>query len=840
MTLKISTDISKTNDVLLNSETQNQNNLNQKINSIVQEILENNSFDIEKLITNHFNFSDDIVKCQILSNLLKIDSEHVNKITKINIINERFRYEIAQEFCKSNNTCLNLQNFNLSEEHQLIIAQEQINNQTNSFRITNFNLSEEGRYKLALKVSNKVGVQKFLWTIHNYDLSEKYRMLLADKLLEQDPYFFSEQIGNFDLPHEKIKEIADKLLKTNPEALSTNLHNFFPNNNIKEKEYFQDQLILLSPFFNPWKEPKEMSLNELKKLRKIFLKQPHLICELPINLSRHFCADLLINGMVYQSSLLNQKEDFSKLLSRFSSQINKEKEQNIKKQFDHSIFIVISFLIYFMDIPNNDKDNLIEKFNANHSIFKDHRKLISLLHLLLELIIQHTLSTEQRKNILLHLFEEKLNPSNLNKKIYLLHSLFKMNKHEIIVVKKELSLKEIENYCIQDLFFKELQIEKTEELLEKFKKNIFDKFDNPLSVYIYLSKIKQLPEDEQKLMIPVYKEIILSIIQDTYDNFRYSRDPHFKKLADEFKVKKEILNKWTFSSKKTKLTIKNSSTEIIPKNERLKIFLKDRLIQAHHIKNLETEYPILSEFLKSDTPVDKYISLLNTQLQTKPEPSFEMELLLFCKDENHDLTELKKIVDSNRGFDIFKLDLNEFIGSSSPKNNFLYTKFYIEMTNDFSNILELGRQTGGCQNIDGSPNFNKCLLGYVFGKNRILAIKNSKNEKMIARCIVRLLWDETDKKPVMFMEKIYSLNPATQHIQYFLDFAKTIAKDQGLILLLSKHFNDVSSKKNNDYPNELVSYGSYAPFEYSDSNSDGITEGKYKCKGLYPPKETDN
>ena len=50
------------------------------------------------------------------------------------------------------------------------------------------------------------------------------------------------------------------------------------------------------------------------------------------------------------------------------------------------------------------------------------------------------------------------------------------------------------------------------------------------------------------------------------------------------------------------------------------------------------------------------------------------------------------------------------------------------------------------------PNLNKGLLGYlVDGKNRLIAIKEG--DKMIARCMLRLLWD--GEQPVIYREVFY-------------------------------------------------------------------------------------
>ena len=57
--------------------------------------------------------------------------------------------------------------------------------------------------------------------------------------------------------------------------------------------------------------------------------------------------------------------------------------------------------------------------------------------------------------------------------------------------------------------------------------------------------------------------------------------------------------------------------------------------------------------------------------------------------------------------------------------------------------------------VDGNTFFNKNLLGYVIdGKCRMIAVKD-KNGCVVARSLIKLLWDDVKKTPVLFFETPY-------------------------------------------------------------------------------------
>ncbi len=146
----------------------------------------------------------------------------------------------------------------------------------------------------------------------------------------------------------------------------------------------------------------------------------------------------------------------------------------------------------------------------------------------------------------------------------------------------------------------------------------------------------------------------------------------------------------------------------------------------------------------------------------------------------------------------------------------------IHSTDNPEDILLCGTELlGSCQKVDGDPTLNQGLVGYLRnGQTRLLAIKD-KEGCIVARRLIRLLWNEQQQKPVLFLERLYSNidNPGLDDA--LLEEAKKMAKrlDCPLTCL------NLPGKKLEDYSDPLQSLGGSAP-EYVDG-AGGLREGPY-------------
>lgn len=890
MTLKLSSNsnidpLNKQKDLLLQKE----NEINIKIERIAKNIIikmeQDNlgeHLDIDKLLIEEIQISDEKHQYLVAEKILNKNPKQLAYIIdKFQKINEIHRYEFANKIidkipnythcsflsrCKLSNEDLKykiamkifekdlnrfakiMQFLNLSDKKISELIDTIIANDLKSFVL---NIEEIKQYKNITFTKEKLSdiadklMERFpdllALNIDHFEFSDEKLLETAQKLIEKAPKELTRNIRKFRLSHKNLFSFVLRLYKMVPKELIENFDNFFRSGYTDQMKSIQEKLLLLSPSLIcfPFCISIQNLLKEFPLLKDMIGDIQNQICKSlrEKKYSNIFKdVDKLIFGMIYQSYLINPQE-FKLLIEKSFTPINSQKKLT-KKTFDHSKFKEIYFLIYFMDLPPETKETFIQQFNCYHRCFRDGRNLKLFVELLKELIFEHNFTSKQRKNILSQIFDKTKDQLDLKQRLSLLITLIQMKAWEKISEESFVSAQELEQ-IYSDIFFKELQIKRTKELLDNFEKNVLKKFRDPSSILVYLSKILMLPEKEKNTIFSFYKEFILSIIdgKEKYDEFRLIKDPHLKKLREEFNVSKELIEKWVFINKSELLTFEKISDNAKPKNEIFKEFLKDRLIHNKHIINLESKCPSTYEFLTTDKTVDECISLFKKSVDEKSKKEkdyqLDLELLLSCKDPSHDFVLLENIITKDPDLLTFKTDIIEFKALSSNNKSLTKTKLIIEVSKDPQDILQLGRETGGCQNIDANPSVNKCLLGYVVGKNRIIAIKDQTDGKMVGRCIARLLWDDTAKIPVIFIEKVYSLNPDPQVKESLLMFASKIAKEMGLKLVISKcFFEDPSKQEKNSYPNELFSYGFSDLYEYSDSSERGITDGEYNCTGI--------
>jgi hypothetical protein len=136
-----------------------------------------------------------------------------------------------------------------------------------------------------------------------------------------------------------------------------------------------------------------------------------------------------------------------------------------------------------------------------------------------------------------------------------------------------------------------------------------------------------------------------------------------------------------------------------------------------------------------------------------------------------------------------------------------------------------------CQSLYSAGSQNRALLGYVLdGKYRALLFTNE-NGEILARRMMRILWDEEGETPVLFLEKEYLSEdrPSKAARKGLVDFAISRAKELGMPLVCES--SSVERAGNEPYTHQLESYGCVAPCEYVDTNRIGLSEGEYTIYG---------
>ena len=250
----------------------------------------------------------------------------------------------------------------------------------------------------------------------------------------------------------------------------------------------------------------------------------------------------------------------------------------------------------------------------------------------------------------------------------------------------------------------------------------------------------------------------------------------------------------------------------------------------------QTIQKFMDQLNKAVTDKHRHLSIPD-ELQQRLQ--FQKDLIDLCKTEKKPLPQqiflLKKIRKELVLFNEKEFS-NDVVGeiNALEKQVQSYDKYSLINTDRFDLMLLSGTELpGSCQRIDGDPILNKCLLAYPMdGKNRIIAVLDS-DKKLVARSILRLLWDPKNNRPALMQERIYS-NDANPRVSSSLDeFAKIQAKKLGVPLYIADAQGTGEA---------LQSFGSVAPWEYVDSAEGVHPLGQFiisKTRLVYDPNKVE-
>lgn len=174
------------------------------------------------------------------------------------------------------------------------------------------------------------------------------------------------------------------------------------------------------------------------------------------------------------------------------------------------------------------------------------------------------------------------------------------------------------------------------------------------------------------------------------------------------------------------------------------------------------------------------------------------------------------------------LGINEAEVKASEEN--AKPRYRVVETIDPCDLLLIGTEVQSCQKIDGNPEHNKALVSYLInGEIRVIAVKAG--NKIIARAVIRLMWDEKKQRPVLLQERVYSNIEDPDIAIAINDMAKEKAKMMGLCLVSKIISTDVP------YDGKVTFSKGRAPFIYSDA-AGGVQSEPFSienCFVLYEP-----
>lgn len=146
----------------------------------------------------------------------------------------------------------------------------------------------------------------------------------------------------------------------------------------------------------------------------------------------------------------------------------------------------------------------------------------------------------------------------------------------------------------------------------------------------------------------------------------------------------------------------------------------------------------------------------------------------------------------------------------------------IGCTDNYWDLFMCGTETFSCQRVNGTPSINKHLMDYPMdGKIRLVAIQEP-DGTILSRCIIRLLWDTDNKRPVILQEKNYYRTADPDFEKRLNAYCEKFAKSLDVPLYRA-------GGKKNQSPVSLKSFNSVAYCEYVDSvgTHRAETDGKY-------------
>lgn len=248
----------------------------------------------------------------------------------------------------------------------------------------------------------------------------------------------------------------------------------------------------------------------------------------------------------------------------------------------------------------------------------------------------------------------------------------------------------------------------------------------------------------------------------------------------------------------------------------------NKLPEYHRIKAIEALTAYVIAVLNRTYKADRYDPETNIHLKTLFEgrDALRAEWIKGDKVEEADLIGASSSAASSGSSDM--VESPAFSEQKNVKDNPLGDDDRIDIidTDEAEDILLCGDEVlGSCQRLNGNPNLNKGLLGYLLnGQTRMVAVKDHGTGKILGRCLLRLLWDETHEKPALFQERCYFGNVAdVNRIETLLD---RMCSRRAAAMDCQLYKTDMHPK--------LTSLGGTAPFEYIDNQRIGIiTDGKF-------------
>jgi len=490
------------------------------------------------------------------------------------------------------------------------------------------------------------------------------------------------------------------------------------------------------------------------------------------------------------------------------------------------------------------------------------RDFLELLFLLSKYSIQQLASSEIA-TILKILTSVEKNPYLFSKTVCMVRDIIHFGRLEKLIGLQghmDLSAK------MQEIFQEEFDIGDAENFATRYHET-FGRFRNQDAVLTYGNKLKSIAPHESLL----FNEYVRTVLDQSFLEARYQleKNPHLRFL--DHKLPK-LLRIWRQGDKAQAIDlIKPETFTICPRQE------PQKCMRSFVIKKIGQEQR-LTPFLKTDYPyLARSISILQSICSEEDEREKlkaereNLQLQLNALNKDRPISKEKGPLKNRLSIESLLLKLLDLDLSQTeicqtverllhlvPKKNPLAKdltdlwkdltvdistsrlgRLTVEDTDDPCDLLLLCTEVSSCLDINGDPEVNKCLQAYLLdGKIRAVTVKNEKGH-IIARSVVRLLWDSKEETAVLFQERAYTSDPDPLLSKLLRAMAKRRAENLKIPLAGDCSTLSVQNKSFTPYPNPLRSLKSKAAFEYVDA-LEGIVDAPYEIKSatlFYTPSE---
>lgn len=479
---------------------------------------------------------------------------------------------------------------------------------------------------------------------------------------------------------------------------------------------------------------------------------------------------------------------------------------------------------------------LFRKLVEKGEFKKDNKKVEILIDMLIRLNSSTVLSPDQITKFLQRIVDESTTNREAYDNVYIARNLLQMEKDASLL--DDLPLQEV----LQNIFREIVPMAEVKDFSKKFSE-IFLSSRQPNAIITYATKLKSLNDPNVMASLGKYIE---SVLNGKFPAIRYETEnnPH---LAEVEKERPGFIEKWSTNVKRVlhadeasvKTNLSGTKDWLIMK------LVHDSHLDVAKLPNVKADVEATGEPAtkeKLQTEIEELSKTAASSWKTEEEfyQQLDLELLRLCLLQPEDLKGQMQALQvirqllveggklQNKQIPVFQTDIEGRIKEIKVSLNHNEQKKYIIVnTDDPIDLLNCGTESpGSCQRVDGSPNLNKGLLGYLMdGKIRLLAVKDENTGVIAARTIMKVLWDPEKNKPVILLERVYGNR---SHVNALVGLAKRTARSLGVnipVVFVPEGLPAEPATKG-EY-GKIVALGGSAPFEYSDAAKGCQPNGKY-------------